>query len=74
MEMTKVIDQYKVQSENFFENDKISGECSKCGTTVYKSRQGCDEECPKCGAWLDWEVEEDIDDEFEDLFMDEWWG
>lgn len=70
--MAKVIDKYKVELENYFDNDETVGECSKCGTLVYKSRCGCDEICPRCGEWLDWEVEEDIDGEFEDLFMDEW--
>lgn len=72
--MAKVINQYtKGDSlDNLFDKGTTIGECEKCGAEVSKSRCGCDEICHKCGAWLDWEVEEDIDDEFEDFFMDEW--
>lgn len=70
--MAKVIDKYKVELENYFDNDETVGECSNCGSTVHKSRQGCDEICPRCGEWLDWDVEEDIDNDIDDFFMDEW--
>jgi uncharacterized OB-fold protein len=59
MMMAKVIEQYET-TDNAFDNGKIIGECSKCGTSVYKSRCGCDEICPRCGEWLDWEVEEEM--------------
>ena len=28
--------------------------CEKCGTQVSRSQYGSDDECPKCGAWINW--------------------
>ena len=64
--MAQVLIKQKVEEE------KMIGYCSECDCKVVKSRCGCDEECPNCGEWLDWDVEEDIDNDIDDLFMDEW--
>lgn len=69
--MANVIYKYIAESDKGYDNNKTVGECSECGTSVYKDRRGCDEECPKCGAWLDWDFEEEIEDiydELDDLF------
>lgn len=28
--------------------------CDKCGTQVSRSQYGSDDECPKCGSWINW--------------------
>lgn len=39
------------------------GFCDNCGHEVSRSQYGCDEECPGCGAVLDWsdECEDDVE-------------
>lgn len=32
--------------------------CSECGAVVGRSQYGRDDECPECGAWIDWLGEE----------------
>ena len=54
--MIKVNDQYSSQNENTSKMIKVHhGECSRCGTVVTRSKYGRDDECPECGAWLDWQ-------------------
>lgn len=50
--MAQVLIKQKVEEE------KMIGYCSECDCKVVKSRCGCDEECPQCGEWLDWDFEE----------------
>jgi predicted amidophosphoribosyltransferase len=36
---------------------EITGVCSCCGALVSRNQYGFDEECPECGADLDWSEE-----------------
>lgn len=56
MKKAKVIFQkdYETDHRPFMEH---VGMCSLCGALVSRNQYGCDEDCPECGAVLDWSEE-----------------
>ena len=53
--MATVENQWKTNRDNHPTGlQDTYGYCSNCGAEVSRSQYGCDEECPKCGEWLDW--------------------
>ena len=50
--------EYQHTETDWRNNECTVGYCSNCGAKVRRSAHGTDEECPECGAELNW-FEED---------------